>query len=396
MIEKNIRLQPHRSRDLLVGRRSDNKRPKYQPPGGGDPGMSYSAPSSSGGGGGNGGWSPSVSYSPPAPAPTPTPTPHVDTAAVLMAEATRMKAERKAIEKAIQEAEQRKVVSPHLEGVDDEGWTRAFESPTNILGDTPEERREKEFLDTGDYETLIAPDLGKRIDTSPKVDVKDIMGEVTDPGSVSYDPTYKTPAEIRTLQGTTDYGQFFRQPTVIETPKTGIGGALKTMGKGALEMALMPFLPKPVRTAWTTYKRGKQAAAFAKRLGINIPTALKFTKPDTQKEATKKLVSRTSEDHEPTIQEAVAGKDVVTETAKKYTSLTNDQVSDLRKIIAGKDSKELQRIFKLAERRMEAGDASDVEKDVFALIQEYLVSIRPIAAYGGSVDKALTGRSRDI
>ena len=33
MIEKNIRLQPHHARDLLVGRRSDGKRPKYQPPG---------------------------------------------------------------------------------------------------------------------------------------------------------------------------------------------------------------------------------------------------------------------------------------------------------------------------------------------------------------------------
>ena len=35
MIEKNIRLQPHHSRDLLVGRRSDGRRPGYQPPGGG-------------------------------------------------------------------------------------------------------------------------------------------------------------------------------------------------------------------------------------------------------------------------------------------------------------------------------------------------------------------------
>ena len=58
MIEKNIRLEPHHSRDLLVGRRSDNKRPKYQPPGGGDRGMK-SGGSKSGGGGGKG-WSPGV------------------------------------------------------------------------------------------------------------------------------------------------------------------------------------------------------------------------------------------------------------------------------------------------------------------------------------------------
>jgi len=33
MIERNIRLEPHQSKDLLVSRRSDGKRPKYQPPG---------------------------------------------------------------------------------------------------------------------------------------------------------------------------------------------------------------------------------------------------------------------------------------------------------------------------------------------------------------------------
>jgi len=51
MIDKNIRLEPHHSRDLLVGRRSDNKRPKYQPPsqGGGFANVG-------GGGDGNQGW----------------------------------------------------------------------------------------------------------------------------------------------------------------------------------------------------------------------------------------------------------------------------------------------------------------------------------------------------
>jgi len=38
MIEKNIRLQPHHARDLLVGRRSDGRRPGYQPPGRGGSG----------------------------------------------------------------------------------------------------------------------------------------------------------------------------------------------------------------------------------------------------------------------------------------------------------------------------------------------------------------------
>jgi hypothetical protein len=34
-VEKNIRLEPHKSRDLLVSKKSNKKRPKYQPPGGG-------------------------------------------------------------------------------------------------------------------------------------------------------------------------------------------------------------------------------------------------------------------------------------------------------------------------------------------------------------------------
>jgi hypothetical protein len=62
MIEKNIRLQPHHARDLLVGRRSDGRRPGYQPPGHRD------APAPSRGGGGGGGRDVMPVYSAPAPA----------------------------------------------------------------------------------------------------------------------------------------------------------------------------------------------------------------------------------------------------------------------------------------------------------------------------------------
>jgi hypothetical protein len=53
MIEKNIRLQPHHARDLLVGRRSDGRRPGYQPPGHGG-GGGRGGPGGQGGGGGRG------------------------------------------------------------------------------------------------------------------------------------------------------------------------------------------------------------------------------------------------------------------------------------------------------------------------------------------------------
>ena len=67
MIEKNIRLEPHQSKDLLVGRRSDNKRPKYQPPGYGSSSARDSGSRGSPSGGGGGG-SPHRDP-PPAPAP---------------------------------------------------------------------------------------------------------------------------------------------------------------------------------------------------------------------------------------------------------------------------------------------------------------------------------------
>ena len=54
MIEKNIRLQPHHARDLLVGRRSDGQRPGYQPPGGGATSLGSGRDVSGGGGGGGG------------------------------------------------------------------------------------------------------------------------------------------------------------------------------------------------------------------------------------------------------------------------------------------------------------------------------------------------------
>ena len=78
MIEKNIRLEPHHSRDLLVGRRSDNKRPKYQPPGrggrgGGPPSQGGGAPSGGSRGGGGGGGGGGRDRHPPAPRPAPRP-----------------------------------------------------------------------------------------------------------------------------------------------------------------------------------------------------------------------------------------------------------------------------------------------------------------------------------
>jgi len=69
MIEKNIRLQPHHARDLLVGRRSDGRRPGYQPPGGGATSLGSGRDVSRTGGGG--GRDPMPVYSAPVYTPPP-------------------------------------------------------------------------------------------------------------------------------------------------------------------------------------------------------------------------------------------------------------------------------------------------------------------------------------
>ena len=249
MIEKNIRLEPHQSKDLLVGRRSDGKRPKYQPPGYGSSSARDSG--SRGGGGPPGGGDRQMTYS--APAPTPEPTP-----------------------------------SPHLGGADDGGWTRAFESPTNVTGDTPEERLEKEFLETGDIDVL-SDLIG--FDTAPKVGVKDIMGEVDDPGSVSYDPTIEQQKTIledpRVDEGFKRYIRQVQQPTV-STDRTGlmqsfmdtspkidvkdaIGRGVFNVGLKKLGLGMLnPFLG--LASLFTRGKTPRSAYDLAKNLKSNIRT----------------------------------------------------------------------------------------------------------------------------
>ena len=53
--------------------------------------------------------------------------------------------------------------------------------------------------------------------------------------------------------------------------------------------------------------------------------------------------------------------------------LNDAQQNYIRKIIAGKDQRELQMIAGKAKISIDSGKASQIEKDVFQMIQEYLV-----------------------
>ena len=127
----------------------------------------------------------------------------------------------------------------------------------------------------------------------------------------------------------------------------------------------------------------------------------KFKVPgvDTQKKATKKLVKHDPKgDGEATLTKQVAGgEDVVTKTANQFAGTeVEGQISSL---VQNDLTRALQH-YAMMTSRIEAGYAPNrQEMDVFKLLEYYLNQAAPKqqnVAYGGRIDKPLTGRSRDI
>ena len=226
--------------------------------------------------------------------------------------------------------------------------------------------------------------------------------------------------DLKQKQQDPDYGQFFRPQPVVEKPKffdTGAGKFVKGVGK----VALQPFIPEPVQRALTGIGAARTGAKFAKAItGKNIPQIPSnedlirsaFTKGNLRSTIDKRRPSdmpehlgdrgfrtrrETPEGGEGgDIQTAITGEDVISESIKKYTSLTDDQVNYIRAQLKGRDPEELRSILAQAKSRIESGKANQMEKDVFALVQEYLVDPTQYIAHGGRIDKALGGRVRDI
>ena len=299
------------------------------------------------GGGPPGGGDRQMTYSAPAPAPTPEPTP-----------------------------------SPHLGGADGGGWTRAFESPTNITGDTPEERLEKEFLETGDIDVL-SDLIG--FDTAPKVDVKDIMGEVDDPGSVSYDPTIEQQKTIledpRVDEGFKRYIRQVQQPTV-STDRTGLMQSFMdtgpkidvkdAIGRGVFNVGLKKLGLSAINPLVGLFSmlRGKPTTAYdlAKNLKSNIQTPSSNiidkrtsaidTKPDREGRV----------DMQPKEKPTAVAKDPITKGIETYTGKKQDSTDliSLYKVL-------LQNRTRLTPQGL----------NIFSLISRYL-------------RKPFEGRSRDI
>ena len=272
--------------------------------------------------------------------------------------------------------------------------------------------KQKQFEETGDIDALT--DL-TGFDAAPIVNIRDIQGEVDDPGSVSYDPLLKVLDSPDVDEGFKRYVRQVQQP-IAPKPKSGILG---TLGKVALTLgtagAGAGLFGKDIANIANVAKwvgRGKdiKTALDTRKLNIlgkefNLPSNLRSTiqKAKGRQFDPKDPIGWTGEQkrkktfHEPkgdgdkqqetTVQETIAGEKPL-----------GVNLEDIRK---------KQMIMKTAldegwymdnqGRKIQLTDKQKMMlTNYITQIDQYLVDPRAMSAYGGRIDKALTGRSRDI
>ena len=120
----------------------------------------------------------------------------------------------------------------------------------------------------------------------------------------------------------------------------------------------------------------------------------KFKKPDidTQEESTKKLVKHEPVDRDGIQQVVTGGEDIVTKTAAKFTGMSDEDRAEFKK-----RRNKIQGI--LDQGSYQGKELTEQQRNnlmnYIEQISKFLVD--PIeVAYGGRIDKALGGRSRDI
>jgi len=284
--------------------------------------------------------------------------------------------------------------------------------------DTQEQIIEQKILDDYGYQDLKAKEP-----TVPPKRYRDVVVHHPEVDDV-------VPTEIRDLYSPTGYQDLSRATTGTmgertwgEAAEAGIkrgSGILGTMGKIALTGltagAGAGLFGKDIATLAkvANYKKNYdriQKSALGKKLGLkeldvsNLTSTIDKTaklrsRPSDMPEHLGERGFKTRAEHEPVerdgIQQAITGENVIGESIKKYTSLTDDQVNYIRARLKGRDPEELRSILAQVESRIESGEASQEEKDVFALVQDYLVDPTQYTAHGGRIDGPLMGGSRYI
>jgi len=305
---------------------------------GGHPGASHEGVGSgqtSGGGGGNGHVHPGIAstYSAPAPAPTPTEervSPIQSIAMVgdiSLAGKTKTEADNEMAARNREEAARRAVTTPPV---------------------TPKDERE-EYI--------------SEMYTKPPVTPKDEREEYI---SEMYTKPPVTPKDK------SDYKQFFNPPPLVEPKRNW----LKTIGK----LALQPLLPEPLQTAIQAmnlskmaYDSGLTKTDVAKGFKENLESAFTSTGTSTGKsniDTTERGEGRQFD--EIPVQQAIS-KGEGLESGKKLLGLSEEETNYFKKIFASRDRKFLQSIFDRGTSRIQSGKATQKEKDVYTLLQQYLV-----------------------
>ena len=270
--------------------------------------------------------------------------------------------------------------------------------------------------------------------------VYDPYGIKTPSGAFTYDMNYKTPdqrpidvgfqealrkqqiaTDLRQKQQDPDYGQFFRPQPVVEQPKgimATVGGGLKRIfGETPLEWGATiaslggSKLGRGIKTAFDINDRqGMYGTALAlgekltgRKLNLSNLTS-NIEKAKGRQFDPKDPIGWTGEQkrnktfHEPkgdgervaektTVEEAVAGKKPLgidlDELRKKQFIMKNA-------LDEGYYTDNEGRTIQLTDEQ------KSMLKNYITRIDQYLVDPRAMSAYGGRIDKALGGRSRDI
>jgi hypothetical protein len=169
----------------------------------------------------------------------------------------------------------------------------------------------------------------------------------------------------RTYDPRTDPNALLKRPG-------GVGTLLKNVALGIVAPQLLAGSKlAPLYQGYRTYQAAKKYLPEGVR--ETIQTAFKPRLTTETKRKTKPLVARDNEGPKVrTVAEKVATGQGL-ESGEKLLGLDDAQQNYIRKIIAGKDRRELMMIAGKAKISIDSGKASQIEKDVFQMIQEYLV-----------------------
>jgi len=270
--------------------------------------------------------------------------------------------------------------------------------------------KEKEKFDADwefeDKKVVKIPDIKPKIVETPERGVpwlEDELVKTVTPQKIS--PTYY---QDRSRIGGETYGE--RVEAAI--PRGGVGTTLKNIALGIVAPQLLAgtSLAKP----YQMYRQYETAKKYIPKIG-EFETALRSnlrTPSDIVKgrrfdpkdpigwtgEQKRKKTFHEPRDGEATIAKQVAGgEDVVTKTANQFAG--TEVEGQIQSLVQNNLNLALRHYADMYSRIEKGYSPNRQEMDVFKLLEHYLNQAAPKpqgAAYGGRIDKALGGRSRDI